>query len=73
MAIDTALKRASVIQFKQPYRTTLPFPSGTIGTGQRITLGYAYSGITPSPPPGSNVLIQHIGRPHKIAPEFGYV
>lgn len=61
MAIDTALKRASAIQFKQIFRMALPFPSGTIGLGQRLLLAYEYAGIQPGPPSTSSNGIFSIG------------
>lgn len=59
MAIDTAQKRASAVQFKQIFRMTLPFPSGTVTLAQRLHLAYEYSNIQPGPPPtgGNNGIV----------------
>lgn len=60
MAIDTSLKRGSVIQVKLPFRMTLPFPTGTIGAAQRQAIVGAYTGIpaaNPTPPPINNAII----------------
>lgn len=61
MAIDTALKRGSVIGLKLPFRMTLPFPSGSIGAPQRGFIGGpAYAGIPfspPTPPPSNTAII----------------
>lgn len=61
MAINTALKRGSVIGFKLPFRSILPFPSGAIGAGQRAMVGGpAYAGIPfspPNPPPINSAII----------------
>lgn len=55
MAIDTATKRASVIQLKMPFRMTLPFPSGSVTSPDRYTLATAYAGTNFNPPPISTV------------------
>ncbi len=60
MAIDTALKRGSVLQLKLPFRMTLPFPSGSITTQVRPYIVGAYGGTTyapPTPPPANTRII----------------
>lgn len=53
MAIDTDIKRLSVLQIKLPFRLTLPFPSGTVTSPDRYTVAGAYAGtdFNPTPPP----------------------
>lgn len=61
MAIDTALKRISVVQFAQAWsRHVFPFPTGSITSGDRYPLSYSYSGIAfnpPTPPPTNTRII----------------
>ena len=45
MAVDTAIKRASVIGVGSPIPRLLPIPSGTVGAGPRQMLAYLYIGI----------------------------
>ena len=71
MAINTALRRASVLQFKSPVRMTLPFPSGSVSTSDRLLLGTAYTGITPSPPP-TNTAQQFIYHEQRIGYVLGF-
>jgi len=42
MAIDTATKRANVIQYGRTNVSALPVPDGTIGTDDRVHLALAY-------------------------------
>lgn len=50
MAIDTALKRLSVQNYTAP-GVALPIPSGSIGQGERQTVGWIYGGILSSVTP----------------------
>jgi len=45
MSIDTRNKRLSIMNLGQPWRTTLPIPSGSFSQGDRQQLLYGYSGI----------------------------
>ena len=55
MAVDTAEKRASVIQFAMPLVMVLPVPSGTIAEPERAHLVDMYAGIPAAlPSVGSN-------------------
>jgi hypothetical protein len=59
MAIDTALKRSSVLQLKLPFRMILPFPTGSISTQTRPAIVGAYAGTTYIPPtPTSGAIIK---------------
>lgn len=49
MAIDTAAKRASIMNFSLGDRLTVP--SGTVTAGERLTFLDLYSGIAADPPP----------------------
>lgn len=46
MAVDTALKRASVINVSSPWRGILPLPDGVMGQGDRQVVALMYSGIS---------------------------
>ena len=66
MAIDTALKRLSVLQLKMPWRMTLPFPSGAVTNGDRYTLALSYAGSTFIPVTGGvNMRNYRLGMPGK--------
>lgn len=49
MAIDTAAKRASILNLSTG--DLLPAPSGTVTAGERLTFLDLYSGIAADPPP----------------------
>lgn len=60
MAIDTALKRGSVVGMKMPFKFILPFPSGSITKGEQQAILGAYAGIPfnpPIPPPVNTAII----------------
>jgi hypothetical protein len=46
MAIDTALKRASVINLSSPWRGILPLPDGVMDQADRQVVALMYSGIS---------------------------
>ena len=50
MAIDTATKRANIIQYGRTNVSALPVPDGTIGTADRVHLSLAYY-LDDAPPP----------------------
>lgn len=47
MAIDTAVKRYSMMGLASPVPRLLPIPDGTIAPADRIMLLYLYHGIAP--------------------------
>ncbi len=50
MALDTAEKRISMLNFGLPWWTTLPVPDGSFDVGDRIHFLHLYSGIEPDSP-----------------------
>jgi hypothetical protein len=44
MAVDTALKRSSVIGLAAPWVQVLPPPDGSVDDADRVSLAYSYSG-----------------------------
>lgn len=50
MAIDTAAKRSSALDFEEVWQTGAPLPDGAIAIGDRYHLAFSYSGITATPP-----------------------
>jgi hypothetical protein len=51
MAIDTALKRFSMMKLDRPWSGLLHRPTGSIGAAERQSLLFKYSGIAFSGPP----------------------
>lgn len=49
MAMDTAAKRHSAVNWGLPWRT-LPLPDGSIGQGDRQSVGLCYAGILAGSP-----------------------
>jgi hypothetical protein len=45
VALDTAIKRYSAVNFGSPWRGVLPFPDGTIDQGDRQTVFFLCSSI----------------------------
>lgn len=45
MAIDTATKRASVVNIGLPWTAALPQPDGSVDSADRATLANAYAGF----------------------------
>jgi len=54
MAVDTATKRASAMNFGVPWNDTIPMPDGTVWDADRAHLLGLYSAaMTPAPSSGS--------------------
>lgn len=56
MAIDSSVKRSSVLQLKLPFRMTLPFPTGTIVASERASIAGAYAGSSFLPPSSQRII-----------------
>lgn len=51
MAVDTAEKRLSILDFEGPAGMPgLPFASGAVSEAERLHFLWLYSGISPNPP-----------------------
>ena len=50
MAIDTALKRRSIVHLGMPWRGVLPSPDGTLTASDRYVLSGLYSGLVAAAP-----------------------
>ena len=49
MAIDTAAKRSSCLDFEEVWTAGIPFPDGAVAQADRQHLLWSYSGILVSP------------------------
>lgn len=63
MAVDTANKRASVINFGTPWVGVLPPPDGSVDTEDRQLVLNLYSGIAAGGPPTGNPWYYYAQQP----------
>lgn len=70
MAIDTASKRLSCLDYEEPWAEAMPIPDGTIDQGDRQHAIWSYSGILAT---GSVVPVTPLGKIYTMPRRKTYV